>query len=54
MASATGIPEALPGRTAEEEPLLGHAGVASQAEGRPMYENLWLGECALQPARDSC
>ncbi|KAF2135034.1 hypothetical protein P153DRAFT_362736 [Dothidotthia symphoricarpi CBS 119687] len=47
MASATGIPRAV---TAEEEPLLGERGDASQIEGRPLYENLWLGTAAIAQA----
>ncbi|KAJ4375023.1 hypothetical protein N0V83_002102 [Neocucurbitaria cava] len=45
MASATGIPSnaAAARGQSEEEPLLGRRGDASQAEGEPLYHNLWIG-----------
>ena len=47
MASDTGIPDVTadsrePG-VGEEEPLLGHAGDASQPEGKALYYNLLIG-----------
>ena len=46
MASATGIPEENPAanhRSAEDEPLLGRRGDASQQEGQGIQFNLVLG-----------
>lgn len=49
MASATGMPsyaEVVRGDAqgqSEEEPLLGRRGDASQADGQPLYHNLWIG-----------
>jgi hypothetical protein len=50
MASATGIPGNVPATNersregyAEDEPLLGRRGDASQEEGKPLYHNLYLG-----------
>lgn len=45
MASATGIPPtaAAARGQAEEEPLLGRRGDASQMQGQPLYHNLWIG-----------
>ena len=46
MASATGVPAsvaAAPRGQSEEEPLLGRRGDASQPEGQPLYQNLWIG-----------
>ncbi|KAJ4383679.1 hypothetical protein N0V86_001734 [Didymella sp. IMI 355093] len=45
MASATGMPAnaAAARGQSEEEPLLGLRGDASQTEGQPLYENLWIG-----------
>ena len=45
MASATGIPPnvAAARGQSEEEPLLGRRGDASQPDGQPLYENLWIG-----------
>ena len=45
MASATGVPPnaAAARGQSEEEPLLGRRGDASQAEGQPLYHNLWIG-----------
>src|SRR5689334_7281260 len=47
MASANGIPPnaAAARGQSEEEPLLGRRGDASQAEGQPLYQNLWIGPC---------
>lgn len=51
MASATGIPNATAIRGAsEEEPLLGSRGDASQVEGQPLYENLWIGTAPIAQA----
>lgn len=47
MASATGIPRTV---IAEEEPLLGLRGDASQIEGEPLYKNLWLGTATIAQA----
>lgn len=46
MASATGMaPNVAAARgQSEEEPLLGRRGDASQTEGQPLYQNLWIGE----------
>ncbi|KAF2101583.1 hypothetical protein NA57DRAFT_53539 [Rhizodiscina lignyota] len=49
MASATGIPENVPGM-GEEEPLLGRAGDASQQEGKPLPYNLILGTAVVAQA----
>lgn len=44
MASATGIPDSVPGVQADEnEPLLGRVGDASQRDGKPLYYNLTIG-----------
>ena len=43
MASATGIPSNIGRGQSEEEPLLGDRGDASQADGQPLYYNLWIG-----------
>lgn len=44
MASATGIPDNVPGVEADEnEPLLGRVGDASQKDGKPLYYNLTIG-----------
>ena len=46
MSSATGIPEENPAtnhRTAEDEPLLGRRGDASQEDGKGIQFNLVLG-----------
>jgi cytochrome b-561 len=44
MASATGIPENVPGVEADEtEPLLGRVGDASQQDGKPLFHNLIIG-----------
>lgn len=50
MASATGVPQALPehieradSSLPEEEPLLGRPGDACLPEGQPLYRNLYLG-----------
>lgn len=48
MASATGIPRIV--TETEEEPLLGARGDASQIEGKPLYENLWLGTAVIAQA----
>ncbi|KAH9861483.1 hypothetical protein J1614_011230 [Plenodomus biglobosus] len=51
MASATGIPNTTAIRGAsEEEPLLGNRGDASQVEGQPLYENLWIGTAPIAQA----
>ncbi|KAF2747085.1 hypothetical protein M011DRAFT_467975 [Sporormia fimetaria CBS 119925] len=56
MASATGIPEDVPGLlrgnrgVSEEEPLLGRRGDASQAEGQSLLMNLWIGTAPLAQA----
>lgn len=51
MASATGLPTATAIRGAsEEEPLLGSRGDASQIEGQPLYENLWIGTAPIAQA----
>ena len=54
MASATGVPQALPEHIEradsglpEEEPLLGRPGDACLPEGQPLYRNLYLGTFAL-------
>lgn len=48
MASATGIPEDVPGAQADEtEPLLGRVGDASQKDGKPLYYNLTIGMSKL-------
>lgn len=51
MASATGVPQALPEHIEradsglpEEEPLLGRPGDACLPEGQPLYRNLYLGK----------
>lgn len=58
MASATGVPQALPERIEraesglpEEEPLLGRPGDACLPEGQPLYRNLYLGTSPLFTAR---
>jgi len=44
MASATGIPENVPGVEADEnEPLLGQVGDASQKDGKALWWNLSIG-----------
>ncbi|KAE9962649.1 hypothetical protein BLS_010176 [Venturia inaequalis] len=51
MASATGIPESVPGVQADEnEPLLGRVGDASQKDGKPLYYNLTIGTAVLAQA----
>ncbi|ORY10212.1 eukaryotic cytochrome b561-domain-containing protein [Clohesyomyces aquaticus] len=51
MASATGIPANPNGlRGTEDEPLLGRVGDASQAEGQPLYMNLWIGTAPIAQA----
>lgn len=54
MASATGIPEAVPREhvegVGEDEPLLGRAGDASQQDGRPLYYNLIIGTAVIAQA----
>lgn len=51
MASATGIPENVPGVQADEtEPLLGRVGDASQEDGKPLYHNLIIGTGILAQA----
>lgn len=54
MASATGVPQALPEQIEradsglpEEEPLLGRPGDACLPEGQPLYRNLYLGPYLL-------
>jgi hypothetical protein len=51
MASATGIPESVPGVEADEnEPLLGRVGDASQEDGKALWHNLVIGTFrALNP-----
>jgi hypothetical protein len=44
MASATGIPEQRVSTSAEDEPLLGRPGDASQQEGQGIQYNFVLGE----------
>jgi hypothetical protein len=44
MASATGIPEQRVSTSAEDEPLLGRPGDASQQEGQGLQYNFVLGE----------
>jgi len=45
MASATGIPENVPGVEADEnEPLLGRVGDASQQDGKALWHNLVIGK----------
>jgi len=48
MASATGVPD-IPviEDPAEDEPLLGRPGDASQLDGRPLYYNLWIGTAVI-------
>ncbi|KAF4628599.1 hypothetical protein G7Y89_g9550 [Cudoniella acicularis] len=56
MASATGIPEAVPNTTAEnqeaseDEPLLGRRGDASQPEGKGLHYNLFIGTAVIAQA----
>ncbi|EOA84614.1 hypothetical protein ACJQWK_06588 [Exserohilum turcicum] len=52
MASATGIPPtaAAARGQAEEEPLLGRRGDASQMQGQPLYHNLWIGTAPIGQA----
>ncbi|EPE29302.1 hypothetical protein GLAREA_00462 [Glarea lozoyensis ATCC 20868] len=57
MASATGIPQNIPDTNghspegyAEDEPLLGRRGDASQEEGKPLYHNLYLGTAVVAQA----
>ncbi|KAG9202326.1 hypothetical protein G6514_004535 [Epicoccum nigrum] len=49
MASATGVPVSVVAARgqSEEEPLLGRRGDASQPEGQPLYQNLWIGTAAV-------
>ncbi|KAG9234472.1 eukaryotic cytochrome b561-domain-containing protein [Amylocarpus encephaloides] len=58
MASATGIPENIlatngseqeEGR-AEDEPLLGRRGDVSQQEGKPLYQNVFMGTAVIAQA----
>tara|TARA_R110002060_G_scaffold8420_9_gene12577 strand:+ start:701 stop:883 length:183 start_codon:yes stop_codon:yes gene_type:complete len=54
MASATGIPETtlIPQEgLGEDEPLLGRAGDAAQAEGKPIYYNLIIGRSSSSPVK---
>ncbi|CAO2654152.1 Nn.00g108850.m01.CDS01 [Neocucurbitaria sp. VM-36] len=52
MASSTGIPSnaAAARGQSEEEPLLGRRGDASQADGQPLYYNLWIGTAPIAQA----
>lgn len=52
MASATGIPinAAAARGQSDEEPLLGGRGDASQTEGQPLYQNLWIGTAPIAQA----